>query len=198
MKTQILSFIAMMIMVSGLTQNASANTFKDDNFTVLNDISAINKIEVRGNVELFISDGNMDRVKVYNKYYAENALVQSRNGVLRISNYKAEKLVIWVSASDLRSVSAFDNSSIQSFGKLFRVEFSIDLHDAASAKLDLDVYAAELTVKDHAKVELSGAADELTMDGSERSSLGTGFAVAHFNEIRPVVTAKLSDEVFGM
>src|SRR5882757_11417178 len=108
MKTKILSVITMFVVVLGLTKSTYANSLTNDAYTVLNDIRTINKIEVHGNVELYISDASSDQVKVYNKYYAESALVQSRNGVLRISSYKTDKLVVWVSANDLRSVSVFD------------------------------------------------------------------------------------------
>src|SRR5258707_625687 len=115
--------------------------------TVLTDISVVNKIEVHGNVELFISDGTTDQVKVYNKYYSESALVQSKNGVLRISSYTPEKLVVWVTANDLRSISAYDNAEVKSFGNMSKIEFDVDLHDNASAKLNLEAYSANVTVK---------------------------------------------------
>lgn len=133
MKTKILSVITMFVMVLGLTKSTYANSLTMDAFTLLNDISAINKIEVHGNVELYISDATQDQVKVYNKYYAERALVQSKNGVLSIASYTNEKLVVWVSAADLRSVSVFDNSTVKSFGKLSKIEFNVDLHNNAVA-----------------------------------------------------------------
>src|SRR5271166_5309300 len=101
MKTTIVTIFAALVLSSGIAKPIRAATAKKENVTVLTGISAINKIEVHGNVELYISDGAKDQLKVYNKYYAESALVQSANGVLRISSYKAEKLVVWVTAYDL-------------------------------------------------------------------------------------------------
>ncbi len=69
---------------------------------------------------------------------------------------KPEKLVVWVTAADLRSVSAFDNAEVQSFGDVSKIEFNVDLHDSASAKLNLDAYSANVTVTDQAKANLSG------------------------------------------
>ena len=105
MKTKFFSIITILVVVLGFSKSTYASSLKDA-YTVLNDISAINKIEVHGNVELYISDATTDQVKVYNKYYSESALVQSKNGVLRITSYKNERLVVWVSANDLRSISA--------------------------------------------------------------------------------------------
>ncbi|MDN5287939.1 MAG: hypothetical protein JWR38_4213 [Mucilaginibacter sp.] len=199
MKTKILSVITMFVVVLGLTKSTYANTLTNDAFTVLNDISAISKIEVHGNVELYISDATSDQVKVYNKYYAESALVQSKNGVLRISSYKADKLVVWVSAKDLRSVSVFDNSTVKSFGKLSKIEFNVDLHDNAVANLNLDAFNITLAVKDSAKVELKGLAEELNLNRNIESNVKTNdFAVAHLIENKTVFTADLGNKVIGM
>ena len=110
--------------------------------TVLNNVSKISKIEVRGNVELFVSDGDADQVKVYNKYYEESAMVQSQNGVLRITSYADQKLVVWIKAADLRAINAYDNAEVKSFGKLSPIELDVTLHNNASAKLSLDAYTA--------------------------------------------------------
>lgn len=165
MKTQIIAIFAALVLGIGVINTASAATVKttDNSYTVLTDVSAINKIEVRGNVELYISDGAADQVKVYNKYYSESALVQSKSGVLRITSYKADKLVVWVTANDLRSISAFDNAEVKSFGNISKIEFDVDLHDNASAKLNLDAFDAAVTVNDNAKVSLSGSVTEYTL-----------------------------------
>ncbi|MDF2434423.1 MAG: hypothetical protein JWP44_4054 [Mucilaginibacter sp.] len=160
MKTQILTIFTALIIGSGIANSTYAATAKNETVTVLNDISAINKIEVHGNVLLYVSDGTADQVKVYNKYYAESALVKSKNGVLSIASCKAEKLVVWVTASDLRSIAAYDNAEVKSFGHLSKVEFEVDLYNNASAKLDMDAITAKVAVNDQAKATLSGNADE--------------------------------------
>ena len=165
MKTAIITIFTALSLTAGITNSTKAATAKDHAtaYTVLTDITAINKIEVHGNVELYVSDASSDQVKVYNKYYSESALVQSTNGVLRISSYKPEKLVVWVSANDLRAISAYDNAEIKSFGNISKIEFDVDLHDNAKAKLSLDAFTASLTVKDNAKADLSGTAGQLNL-----------------------------------
>jgi hypothetical protein len=166
MKTQIITIFAVLVVALGVTNSTYAATAKnaDNSYTILTDISAINKIEVHGNVELYISDGATDQVKVYNKYYSESALVQSKNGVLRISSYKLDKLVVWVTANDLRAISAFDNAEVKSFGDISKIEFEVDLHNSASAKLNLDAYSASVTVNDDAKANLSGTVTEYALN----------------------------------
>lgn len=195
MKTKILSIILLFVAMSGLSQSTYAATVNNADYTVLNDIKAINKIEVRGNVELFISDNPVEQVKVYNKYYSENALVQYKNGTLRITSYNAEKLIVWVSTADLRSVSAFDNAEVKSFGTLSKIEFNVDLHNNASAKLNLDAYSANITLTDHAKAELSGTATEFGLSANASSTVvKTDFIAEHFTDNKMITTAAVKND----
>jgi len=190
MKTAIITVFTALSLTAGIANSTKAATVKDNanTYTVLTDISAINKIEVHGNVELYVSDASSDQVKVYNKYYSESALVQSKNGVLRISSYKAEKLVVWVSASDLRAISAYDNAEVKSFGNISKIEFDVDLHDNAKAKLNLDTFTASLTVKDNAKADLAGSANQLNLYRDIESNVkSNNFSAAHYVENKMTV-----------
>lgn len=172
----------MFIVTLGLSQSTYAATA---DYTVLNNISAVNKIEVHGNVELFISNNTTGQLKVYNKYYSESALVQSSNGVLRISSYTTKKLVVWISSDKIRSISAYDNAVIQSFGNLSAIEFNVDLHDNASAKLNLTAYSVDITLKDSAQIELSGSAEDYNL----YRSFGAMITEANFSA--PMATDKM-------
>ncbi len=157
MKTIFLTTAILLATVIGINNTASAAPQDtDQTYTVLTETGAINKIEVYGNVELYVSEGDTDNVKVYNSYYKESAMVQNQNGTLRISSYKNEKLVVWVTANDLRSLSAYDNAQVKSFGKLSAIELEVKLFNNASAKLNMDVFQASVTVNDDARVNLSG------------------------------------------
>jgi hypothetical protein len=192
MKTTILTIFSALVLSTGIAKTTYAASAKNENVTVLNDISAINKIEVHGNVELYISDGATDQVKVYNKYYAESALVQSANGVLRISSYKAEKLVVWVTANDLRSVSAYDNAEVKSFGDLSKIEFNVDLHNTSSAKLNLEAYSANVTVNDQAKANLSGTVSEVDLKYSHAENVNyTNLVTEHASKTCTTASASL-------
>ena len=171
MKTQIITIATVAFLALGFTETSYAVPVNNQAYTVLADISTISKIEVYGNVELYVSDATIDQVKVYNKYYSESALVQSKNGVLRISSYKNEKLVVWVSAADLRSISAYDNAEVKSFGSLSKIELNVDLHNNASAELNVDTYAANITLTDHATANVSGTATDFTINRTAGSSI---------------------------
>jgi hypothetical protein len=160
--------------------------------TVLTTVNKISKIEVRGNVELYVSDSDADQVKVYNKYYEESALVQSQNGVLRISSYADQKLVVWVKSSDLRAISAYDNAEVKSFGKLSSIDLNVSLHNDASAKLNLDAYSANVTLADHAKADLSGTATDMTLKHDLATSVNkVNLTALHMTENRNVPAYQL-------
>jgi hypothetical protein len=183
MKTKFLSIIVLAAAALSFTTPAHAATAKSATYTILTDVSHINKIEIYGNVEMYVSDGAIDQVKVYDKYYSESALVQNKNGVLRISSYKNQKLVVWVTAADLRSISAYDNAEVKSFGNLSKIEFDVDLHNNASAKLNLDAFSANVTLTDHAKAALSGNAEQFSLNHNQASSMNkANFTVARFTD----------------
>jgi len=184
MKTQILSFVTIAAIVLGISNITSAATKNDsaatnnEVSTVLTNVSRINKIEVRGNVELYVSDGTADQVKVYNRYYAESAVVQSQNGVLHIASYSDQKLVVWITANDLRAISAYDNAEVRSFGKLSPIDLDVTLHNNAYAKLDIDAFSANITVKDHAKADLTGNVNDCNLRYSYSASVNSTYFVA--------------------
>ncbi|MFI5138379.1 MAG: GIN domain-containing protein [Sphingobacteriales bacterium] len=174
MKTTILTIAIALSTVFGISQSAKAATgTKAEVSTVLTDVSKISQIEVHGNVELYLSDGTADQVKVYNSYYAESALVQNENGILRISSYSAQKLIVWVTASELSKLEVYDNSDVKSFGKLSAIELDVKLYDKASAQLDIDAVSANITLYNHAKADLSGTADQASLQTDRSSFLNT-------------------------
>jgi len=183
MKTQIITIFTALVLSTGIakTTYAAAAEESENNMTVP---AAINKIEVHGNVQLFISDGDKDQVKVNNKYYSDNALSKDKDGVLKISSYNAEKLVVWVTAKDLRSVTAYDNADVQSFGKLSKIEFNVDLYNNATAKLDLDTYSAAISVNDMAKASISGFANEYDLKYCHAENINQkNFTAQHTSKI---------------
>ncbi|MGZ3873212.1 MAG: GIN domain-containing protein [Mucilaginibacter sp.] len=173
MKTIILTAAILLGVVSCINSSAYAAPVSKDVATVVTDVTRINKIEVYGNVEVYVSDGATDQVKVYNRYYKENALVQDQNGTLRIASYKAEKLVVWITVSDLRSLSVYDNSEVRSFGKLSAISLDLKLFNNASANLDLDAFQANIILKGNSKAELAGTLSQAEIKYDKSALLNT-------------------------
>ena len=195
MNKSILTLAIALTSVLGISSAAFAANKGNDEVTVLNNISRINKIEVHGNVELYVSDGMTDNVTVYNKYYSENAVVQNQNGLLKISSYKAQKLVVWVTVSNLYNLSVYDNAVAKSFGKLSALELNVNLYNHATAQLNMDAYAVNLKLNDHAKADFTGtiAEAEFVYDYSSTlntANLSAGHMVKKANSYNPAATEK--------
>lgn len=201
MKTTLFTIAASLVLVAGLSNSTFASTKNTQPVaTILTDISNINKIEVRGNVELYVSAGNADQVKVYNKYYASGALVQSSKGVLRIASYTKEKLVVWVTANDLRAISAYDNAEVKSFGKLSAIDLDVNLSNNATAKLDLDTYNTNVNVNNNAKIELAGTTEFYTLNHNLQSSVNNNnfTAATYTDKLTGITSAKNENELAGL
>ncbi len=178
MKTTILTIAILLGTVLGISNSTYAAVKTNEEAITLTDVSSINKIEVHGNVELYLSTGTTDKVKVYNHYYAENALVQDVNGTLRISSYNAQKLVIWVTVNDLRNLSVYDNAEVKSFGKLSAIELDVKLYNHALAQLDFDTYQTSVSLNDKAKADLTGYVAESELNYEKSAFLNTTNLVA--------------------
>lgn len=197
MKKSITTIAILVSILFGINQSGFAATRSNEEATTLTEVSRINKIEVHGNVELYLSDGAADQVKVYNHYYGESALVQDQNGVLRISSYSAKKLVVWVTVSDLRDMKIYDNAEVKSFGKLSAIDLDVKLYNNASAQLNLDAYSANITLNGHAKADLTGEVTEGEVHYDRSSFLNTtNLAVAHLvkkiNHIESICASELA------
>ncbi|MES2448043.1 MAG: DUF2807 domain-containing protein [Bacteroidota bacterium] len=162
MKTSIKNLFAVALTSLVLTSSAFAATdVKSNQVTILNQVKNISKIEVKGNVEIILVQAPVESVKVYDSYYAKNALVQQQDGVLRISSFQKETLTVAVYVRNLSSIEAADNATVTTLGK---VNFlSLDVVLTGKAKADLNTNTVNLTtvVKDNAILNLSGYTTDL-------------------------------------
>jgi hypothetical protein len=162
-KTTIAAAAIALATVFGAGSAACAQTGKAETATVLSNVKNISQIEVHGNVQVYLTTGDEDQVTVYNNYYAQNALVQEEKGVLRITSYNADKLVVWVTAENLAKLSAYDNAQVKTFGKFSAFDLSVNLHNQAFALLDMDAMSTSITVSDHAMAALSGTTEKAAL-----------------------------------
>ncbi|MGF7081690.1 GIN domain-containing protein, partial [Mucilaginibacter sp. UYCu711] len=111
-------------------------------------------------------------------YYEQNALVQGKDGVLRISSYAKDKLVVLVTVTDLRAITAYDNAVVKSYGKLSAIELNVVLNNNASAQLNLNVFAANFTVNNRSTANLSGTVNDYSVKYSQSSTINKTDLVA--------------------
>jgi hypothetical protein len=179
MKTRIVTLITLAAIVLSISvSNAATINSTNNNAPVNVAVNTISKIEASGNVEVYITNGDKDEVKVFDKYYSKNALVQSKDGVLRISSYGRDKLVVLVTVADLRAITAYDNAVVKSNGKLSAIDLNVTLNNNTSAQLDLDAYAANFTVNNRAIVNLSGNVNDYNVSYSQSSTINKTELVA--------------------
>ena len=193
MKKTILTAAIALSAAFGISSSAYATTGKKAEVsTVLTNISNISGIELHGNVQLYLTSGNEDKAKVYNDYYAENALVQEQNGVLKITSYGTEKLVVWVTAANLSKLTAFDDAEVKSFGQLSAIDLDVTLHDNATAQLNIDALNASVTLTDHARAVLSGSVENGSLQYNRWSHLDT----ANFGAVSLIKTVSAHPKHF--
>ena len=190
MKNSIKNLFAAALTVVALTGSAFASTgVKTNNVTVLNQVKKINKIEVKGNVEVIILQAPVESVKVYDSYYAKNALVQQQEGVLRISSFQKETLTVAVYVRDLATIEAADNSVVKTSGKVNFLSLNVVLRDAAKADINANTISLTTSVKDNASLNLAGTTTDLYASLGAQAKINMDTFVADcstVNAIAPV------------
>ncbi len=168
MKISIKQTVLVALFSLGLTYQASAlDTQTAPAVTILNEIKNIQKLEVSGNVEIFLVQSSEEKVKVYDNYYSKNALVQNQDGVLRVSSFEKEPLKVAVYVRNLSNIQLNDQAKLTTFGKVSFLSLTIQL--SGSSKADLLANTVQLTsiVRDSANLNLAGQSSEF------KASLGT-------------------------
>jgi len=140
--------------------------------TELKDKAIISKIYVKANVEVFITQGEEQSIKVYDNYYGKNALTQIENdGTLRISSHSDKKLLVWVTVENLKSIEAHDQAVVYSVNRLTVLDLQVTLSNNAMAHLEIDTYEINTNISDLSKLELVGKAEVKNVYASNYSNL---------------------------
>lgn len=161
MKTSIKTLIALSLTGLLLTSSVFVTKAADgQKQTVLADVKKVNKINVSGNVELILVQSADENVKVYNNYYASNALVQQKNGELRISSFNKETLTVIVYVTNLSAITASENATVKTFGKFNLLNLDVTLKDKATANLNTSTISLNANVTDEANLTLSGTTED--------------------------------------
>ncbi len=161
MKTSIKSIIALSVTTLVLSLSAlKLNAAQPTQMTVLKQLNKVNKINVSGNVELIIVQSADESVKVYDQYFSKNALIQEKNGELRVSSFEKETLTVVVYVSDLTSVTASNNSKVKTYGKFNALSLDIDLYDQATVELNTNTITLYANLNGQSKLTLTGTAEE--------------------------------------
>ena len=163
MKNSIKNLAAALTLTGVLfTGSAFANKTTDNpQVTVLAEVKKVNKINVAGNVELILVQSADESVKVYDNYFSKNALVQQKDGELRISSFEKETLTVVVYAAQINEITASNDASVKTFGKFNGLDLSVNLKDNASAQLNTNTISLTTNINGNANLTLSGTTETL-------------------------------------
>lgn len=184
MNTSIKNLIAAtltIVVLAGATLTTKAN---DKPVTVLSDVKKVNKINVSGNVELILVQSDDESVKVYDNYYTKNALVQQKDGELRISSYEKQTLTVVVYVSNLSSITASDNATVKTNGKFSALALDVNLNDNAKAILNTNTISLNTNVKGNADLTLTGSTLEYSALVNNSSKVSMNDFAAESSNIR--------------
>ena len=161
MKIAIKSLIALTITTLALTASTISVKAADPNqVTVLTQAKKLNKINVSGNVELILVQSADESVKVYDNYFTKNALVQEKDGELRISSFNKETLSVVVNVSDLSSITASGNAKITTYGKFNALSLDVYLSDQANVVLNTNTISLFANLNGQSNLSLTGTTTE--------------------------------------
>jgi len=205
MKTQFATIITTVALFVSTTTLTFANTKTDNGSLVSTEIKTvgnIDAIEVSGNVDVYLVNGDYDAVNVYSDYYSQNAVVKNEKGVLQIASYATDKLVVFVTVSDLQSITANDNASVRTYGNALSAKLiDINIKDNATAQLKLDVIAASVTANNNSNVQLAGTIENYELNYSAAAKVDVDnlkWYAARKNEIEQPKTARVFATAFGV
>lgn len=157
MKTSIKTLIALTITTVALTlSTVTVKAAEPNQVTVLTEVKKVNKISVSGNVELILVQSTDESVKVYDSYFSKNALVQQKDGELRVSSFNKEALTVVVYVNNLSSITASDNSTVKTFGKFNTLSLDVNLKDKATAVLNTNTVNLFANLNGQSNLSLTG------------------------------------------
>lgn len=167
-------------------KNNNNTNAKEKNFTILNEVKNINKIVATGNVEVFVVQAPTESVKVYDSYYSKNALVQQKDGVLRISSFEKEPLSVTVYVRNLTAIEAGNNAVVKTFGKVSFLTLDVVLKDKATADINAKTVNLYTSVTDNASLKLSGSTEEHFALMGTSAKMSTGQFIAGTSDIKSI------------
>lgn len=196
MKTSIKNLFAAILTVA---ISASATTFVNakeaKKVTVVSEVKNFSKLNVSGNVEVILVQSQNQSVQVYDNYYAKNALVQAKNGELRISSFDKEKLTVVVYASHLNEITASDNATIKTSGKFNALSLEVNLKDQSKATLNTNTVDLFAKVNGEAILNLSGSTTDYNAIIGSVASLNMDKFAAENSSIQSKNTAVVQKAV---
>lgn len=203
MKTSIQSLIALSLTAVVLTSSAFVTKAADHTpATVLSEVKKVNKINVAGNVELILVQSANESVKVYDNYFSKNALVQQKDGELRISSFNKETLTVVAYVSNLSAIFASDNATVKTYGKFNTLSLDVTLTDQATAILNTNTVSMYAQLNGNSSLSLTGTTTDYNAVMGNLASVSMSQFVATSTNIQSkssrIVSAKKPNAIVSL
>ena len=190
MKTSIKNLFAAILTVAiSASATSLVNATATKKVTVVGEVKKFNKLNVAGNVEVILVQSPNQSVQVYDSYYSKNALVQEKNGELRISSFDKETLTVVVYANQLNEITASDNAVVKTNGKFSALSLAVTLKDQAKAILNTNTIDLFANVNGQSNLTLSGKTTEYIAAINSTSSINMDKFTAENSSIQAKNTA---------
>jgi hypothetical protein len=193
MKTLSKTLFALLVASVTLTSAVSAKTIDvNNNITTLTSVKNISKIVVSGNVNLILIQNDKESVKVYDKYYSKNAMVQQQGGTLRISSFEEKPLSVVVFVNNLSSIEASNQSKVKTEGRFQLMNLEVKLSDHATADINANTVSLFTSVKDASDLKIAGTTDSHIIVMGDLANLTMDKFEAHETSISSKPTIALA------
>lgn len=190
MKTSIKNLFAAILTVAiSASATSLVNATATKKVTVVGEVKKFNKLNVAGNVEVILVQSPNQSVQVYDSYYSKNALVQEKNGELRISSFDKETLTVVVYANQLNEITASDNAVVKTNGKFSALSLAVTLKDQAKAILNTNTIDLFANVNGQSNLTLSGKTTDYIAAINSTSSINMDKFTAENSSIQAKNTA---------
>lgn len=172
MKTSVKTLFALFTGIILLSNTAALKAAEPtSHITTLSSVKDIRKIVVSGNVNLLLVQDNKESIKVYDKYYSKNALVQQQGGTLRISSYADRPLSIVVYVKELNAIEANNEAKVRTEGCFQLLNLDVRLKDNATADINAKAVNLFTSVKGASALKIAGTADQHAIEMCDLGSL---------------------------
>ena len=193
MKNSVKTMFALLTGIILLTNTAAVQAAEPaHHITTLSSVKEIKKIVVSGNVNLLLVQDSKESVKVYDKYYSKNALVQQQGGTLRISSFADRPLSIVVYVKELSSIEANNQSKVRTEGCFQLLKLDVKLKDNATADIKAKTVSMFTSVKGASTLKIAGKTDQHAIEMCDLGNLTMDQFTANETVIASRPTATLA------
>ena len=171
LKTEIAVLMMLLFSLGVMAQNENRNVITQDR-----SVATFDGIKVSGVFNVFFTQGEPQSVKIEtDENLMDKITTEVNNGILELgtrgSINNPGKLIVYIFAKDLKSLSMGGASSFQTTNKLTTSKLNIEISGIAKAALNTDATIIKCDISGVGRLDLHGNGDQLTADISGTAKL---------------------------